>query len=148
VCSSNTNTNNIASAIAQPDAVEDEMSATTTSSYRQGVHFTTTAEKTDFTFGTPPTNNTSTGKVSCNHYQGPTVKPGCLKPISSLKKAVTSPEFMTVSISPTHNNKSSITVFVGKETSKPHSVSPPQGSNEGHTTLYVKAYLLAEEQDI
>ncbi len=58
----NTHINNIASAIAQLDAEEDKMSASTTSSYRRRVPFTTTAEKTDFTFGSPPKNNTSTAK--------------------------------------------------------------------------------------
>ena len=104
-------------------------------------------KKTDFTFGSPPKNNTSTGKVSRNHYQGPTVKPGCLKSISSLKKAATSTESTTASTSTCHN-KLSITDFVGKEASRPRGVSPPRGSNQGLKTLYFNASLLAQEQDI
>jgi hypothetical protein len=115
----NTHINNIASAIAQLDAKHliDE-----------GCLSPQPQKKTDFTFGSPPKNNTSTGKVSRNHYQGPTVKPGCLKSISSLKKAATSTESTTASTSTCHN-KLSITDFVDKEASRPRGVSPPRGSN-------------------
>jgi hypothetical protein len=142
------NVTNITFANSHTTATDEEMSTSTTSSYRRRVPKTKTAEIEDFTVGPVPTNIPITTD-SRKHDQGTAKTPGRYTNISSLKKATTSIESETTApTSPIRKVQFITTASVETGTSAPRGSSSSKVTKMGiNSTSYVKASSLTPVSD-